>query len=74
MSSGVPFQVEGVVETLAAEGAQVSLRVAVTLHVPVEKSLEVEDFRAHATLKLGRIRLGPCRRQFSASRLFSGFG
>lgn len=32
----VPLEVEGIVEALAAEGAQVALDVRVALHVPIE--------------------------------------
>merc|ERR1719336_1190094 len=39
VSSCVSLQVESVVESLAAEGAEVSLDVAVALHVSVQKSL-----------------------------------
>lgn len=46
VSPGVSFQIERVVESLAAERAQVSLHIAVTLHVPVEQPLETETLRA----------------------------
>ena len=49
------FQVKGVVETFSAEGAQVTLAVAVTLHVPVEKPLQGEHLGANPALELGRI-------------------
>lgn len=49
---GVPFQIEGVVEALSAEGAQVSFDVAVALHVTVQKSLEAELLAAHAAGEL----------------------
>ena len=39
MSSRVSLEIKGVVEALAAEGAQVALDVAVALDVPVEQSL-----------------------------------
>jgi len=39
MCSCVSLQVESVVESLAAEGTEVSLHVAVALHVAIQKSL-----------------------------------
>lgn len=42
MCSGVSLQVERVVETLAAERAQVPFDVAVAFHVSVEQTLQVE--------------------------------
>lgn len=39
---GVPLEIEGVVEALAAEGAQVALDVAVALHVSIQEPLETE--------------------------------
>ena len=36
------LQIESIVESLATESAEISLRVAVTLHVSVEKSLKSE--------------------------------
>lgn len=44
----VPLEVERVVEALPAEGAEVTLHVAVTLHVTVEQPLQVEVLAAHA--------------------------
>jgi hypothetical protein len=38
----VPLEVEGVVEALVAEGAQVALDVAVVLHVAVHEPLQLE--------------------------------
>ena len=49
------LQVEGVVEPFAAEGAEVALAVAVTLHVAVEEPLEAEHLGADAALELGRV-------------------
>ena len=51
MRARVSLQVEGVVEPLAAEGAEVSLHVAVALHVPVEQPLQRECFLAHPVWK-----------------------
>lgn len=39
MCPGVAFKIEGVVESLAAEGAKVALDVAVTFHVSIQESL-----------------------------------
>lgn len=47
VSSGVPFQVERIVESFAAERAQVSFDVTVALHVTVQETLESERFAAH---------------------------
>lgn len=52
MSSGVAFEIEGVVEAFAAEGAQVSLDVRVALHVAVQEPLQAEGLRAHAAHEL----------------------
>lgn len=46
--SRVPLQVECVIEALAAERAEISLDVAVALHVSVQQSLETEVFAADA--------------------------
>jgi len=51
----VSLQIEGVVEAFAAEGAEVTLAVAVTLHVTVQKSLQGEDLGAYPALELGWI-------------------
>lgn len=42
MRAGVSFQIEGVVESLPAEGAQIALDVRMTLHVSVEEPLKSE--------------------------------
>ena len=42
----VPLEVEGVVEALAAEAAQVPLHLAVALEVPVEHALQAEGLAA----------------------------
>lgn len=46
--SRVPFQIERVVEAFAAERAEVTLHVAVTFHVTIEKPLQAEVFAAYA--------------------------
>ena len=42
MCARVSLQVEGVVEALAAEGAEIAFDVRVTLHVPVQQSQQAE--------------------------------
>ena len=59
MSTRVTLQIEGVVESLAAKGAQVTLGVGVTLHVTIQQPLKAEHLAAKATLKLGRVDVGP---------------
>lgn len=44
MRSCVALEVKGVVESLPAESAQVSLHIRVTLEVTVEETLEVKGF------------------------------
>lgn len=46
MCSGVSLQVERVVETFAAERAQVPFDIAVTFHVSVQQTLQIERLRA----------------------------
>ena len=46
MCTCVPLEVEGVVEALATEGAEVALHVAVALHVTVKQSLQAKGLRA----------------------------
>ena len=52
MRSGVPFEIEGVVETFAAEGAEIPFGVRMAFHVPVQQSLKTEHLVAEPTLKL----------------------
>jgi len=59
MSSGVSLQIEGVIEALATEGAEISLGVTVTLHVPVKEPLEREGLATHTTGELAGVRLTP---------------
>jgi hypothetical protein len=42
MRPGVPLQVERVIESLAAECAQIALQVRMALGVPVQQPLQVE--------------------------------
>lgn len=53
VGSGMSLQVERVVETFAAERAQVSLDVAVAFHVSVQQTLQVESLGAQVTAELG---------------------
>ena len=46
----VSLEIERVVETLAAQRAQIAFNIAVTLEVPVEHAQLREDFLAHLTL------------------------
>jgi hypothetical protein len=48
VGSRVSLQIEGVVESFAAERAQVSLHVRVTFHVTVQQALKGEVFGADA--------------------------
>ena len=59
MSSGVSLQIEGVIEALATEGAEISLGVTVALHVPVEEPLQGEGLATHATGELAGVRFTP---------------
>ena len=47
MCASVTFEVESIVETLAAERTLVALDVAVTLDVTVEEALEWKQFPAN---------------------------
>lgn len=51
----VTLQVEGVVETLAAEGAQIPFDLRVTLHVPIQEALQRESFHTNATDEFGTV-------------------
>jgi len=59
MRSCVPLQIEGVVESLAAECTEVALGVTVTLHVPVQQPLQSEPFAANSAGELVGVRLRP---------------
>lgn len=62
----VSLQVEGIVESFAAERAQVPLHVRVTFHVTVQQTLKCEVFRADATHEFAALVLGgrgSCRRR-----------
>ena len=55
MSASVSFQIKGVIKAFATKGAQVSLGITVALHMPIEEPLKAKVFRAHTTLKFGRV-------------------
>lgn len=59
MRARVSLQIEGVVESLSAEGAEVALRVTVAFHVTVQKSLQAERFGTEPALKLARVAFWP---------------
>ena len=63
MGSCVSLQIKSVIESLATEGAEVALGVAVALHVPVEQTLEAECFATHSAGKFAGVRLTSERRQ-----------
>lgn len=48
MSSCVPFEIKCVIESFAAEAAKVSFEVRMTLHVPVQESLQGKNFGANS--------------------------
>lgn len=52
VGSSVSFQVECVIEALAAECAQVPLHIRVAFHVTIEQSLESEVLGANTTDEL----------------------
>lgn len=49
MCPGVALQVKCVIETLATEGAKISLDITVTLDVSVEQTLKGEQLAANPT-------------------------
>lgn len=53
------LQIKCVVESLSAEGAQVSLCIAVTFHVSVQESLETEGLCADPAGKSGGVSFTP---------------
>jgi len=58
MCTSVTLQIKGVVESFSTEGAKVSLRVTVALHVTVEEPLKGEDLGTETALELGWIHIG----------------
>jgi len=55
MCSCVPLQIECIVEALSTEGAEVSLCIAVTLHVTIQQSRQTKGFSTSATGKPRRV-------------------
>ncbi len=51
MCSRVALQVEGVVESLAAECAEIALHVAVAFHVAIQQAQQAEGFLTHPAVK-----------------------
>lgn len=51
MRARVAFQVEGIIESLSAESAQVSLHIRVALEMPVKETRQAEFLATHVTLK-----------------------
>jgi len=74
MCSGMSFQIKCVVESFAAECAQVTLGVTVTFHVSVQQSLQGEDLGALPALKFGWVRLWPDWGQLLNWNLLIGIG
>ena len=56
----VPLQVEGVVEALAAEGAQVSFHLVVALEVTVQHALQTEALATQVTAVNHRVAACAC--------------
>jgi len=56
----MPLEVEGVVEALSTEAAQVPLHLAVALEVPVEHALQTEGLATQVAGMHGRIAAGAC--------------
>ena len=61
MCPGVAFKIKGVVESLAAEGAEVAFDVAVAFHVSIQESLQTETLLADLALEFA-VFLAPHRR------------
>ena len=74
MRPSVALQVKRVVEALSAEGAEIPLDVAVALQVPVQQTLQSEQFAADAALELGGVGLRPQRRHLLSPNEFGRVG
>lgn len=61
MGPHVSLQIKGVIEPFATEGAQMSLYLAVTLHVTVEHPLQAKAFATQLTIVQRRIVAGASR-------------
>merc|ERR1719507_1761311 len=55
MCTRVPLQIECIVEALSTEGAEVSLCIAVALHVTIQQSRQTKGFSTSATGKPRRV-------------------
>ena len=55
----MPLKIEGIVESLPTKGAEISLDVAVTFHVTIEKSLKTKRLAAQSTLESTGVLLAP---------------
>ena len=55
MCSCVPLQIECIIEPLSTEGAEVSLCIAVTLHVSIQQPRQAKGFSTSATGKPRRV-------------------
>jgi len=55
MSTCMPLQIECIIEALSTEGAEVSLCVAVTLHVTIQQPRQTKGFSTSATGKPRRV-------------------
>merc|ERR1719222_705521 len=55
MCTRVPLQVECIIETLSTESAEVSLCIAVTLHMTIQQPRQTKGFSTSATSKPRRI-------------------
>lgn len=73
MGASVTFQVEGVIEALAAERAEVTFDVAVALDVAVEQTLEGKHLVAHPAYVLVVLCLHTCDQMYSISGIISHY-
>jgi len=74
MGPGMSLQIKGVIEAFATKGTEIPLGITVTLHVPIQKPLQAEDFRAQAALKLGRVAFRSGWRQLDLRNLYLWIG
>lgn len=68
--AGVSLQIECIVESFAAERAQIAFDIRMTFHVAVEQSLQLEWFWALSTLEFAIFRWTISRWILAAGRLF----
>lgn len=66
MRARVSLQVERVVESFAAERAQIALDVRMAFHVPIEQSLQRKRLGADVAGELVRVVVGDRNRRFFA--------